>query len=133
MTLATFFFHQGMVITGVPYSSAELLTLDEMSGGTPYGASHVAGMNAERPLARAELTLCFALGTRLADVALAWNILQHFYPYFDVVQTDWPQALRSALTSAANATERQLARLAEGAALEQIYAEQVRPKERVGG
>jgi C-terminal processing protease CtpA/Prc len=40
--------------------------------------------------------------TRLADVALAWNILQHFYPYFDVVQTDWPQALRAALTSAAN-------------------------------
>lgn len=39
--------------------------------------------------------------TRLADVALAWNILQHFYPYFDVVQTDWQQALRAALTSAA--------------------------------
>jgi len=35
--------------------------------------------------------------TRLADVALAWNILQHFYPYFDVVQTDWPQALRAHL------------------------------------
>lgn len=40
--------------------------------------------------------------TRLADVALAWNILQHFYPYFDVVQTDWPKALREALASAAN-------------------------------
>jgi C-terminal processing protease CtpA/Prc len=40
--------------------------------------------------------------TRLADVALAWNIFQHFYPYFDVVQTDWPKALREALTSAAN-------------------------------
>ena len=40
--------------------------------------------------------------TRLADVALAWNIFQHFYPYFDVVQTDWPATLREALTSAAN-------------------------------
>jgi len=40
--------------------------------------------------------------TRLADVALAWNIFEHFYPYFDVVQTDWPQALRTALTDAAN-------------------------------
>jgi C-terminal processing protease CtpA/Prc len=40
--------------------------------------------------------------TRLADVAIAWNIFQHFYPYFDVVQTDWPKALRDALTSAAN-------------------------------
>src|SRR5205807_9456740 len=40
--------------------------------------------------------------TRLADVALAWNVFQHFYPYFDVVKTDWPKALRDALTSAAN-------------------------------
>ena len=39
--------------------------------------------------------------TRLADVALAWNVLQHFYPYFDVVKTDWPKALKDALTSAA--------------------------------
>ncbi len=39
--------------------------------------------------------------TRLADVALAWNVFQHFYPYFDVVQTDWSQALREALTGAA--------------------------------
>src|SRR5215813_7046793 len=40
--------------------------------------------------------------TRLADVGLAWNILEHFYPYFDVVQTDWQLALHAALTSAAN-------------------------------
>ena len=39
--------------------------------------------------------------TRLAAVALAWSILQHFYPYFDVVQTDWPAALREALAAAA--------------------------------
>lgn len=39
--------------------------------------------------------------TRLADVALAWNILQHFYPYFDVVSTDWHDALRQALSAAA--------------------------------
>jgi len=39
--------------------------------------------------------------TRLADVGLAWNIFQHFYPYFDVVHTDWPKALKDALTSAA--------------------------------
>jgi C-terminal processing protease CtpA/Prc len=39
--------------------------------------------------------------TRVADVALAWNIFQHFYPYFDVVQTDWPRALKDALSSAA--------------------------------
>jgi hypothetical protein len=39
--------------------------------------------------------------TRLADVALAWNIYQHFYPYFDVVKTDWNAVLPDALTSAA--------------------------------
>jgi C-terminal processing protease CtpA/Prc len=34
-------------------------------------------------------------------VSLSWNILQHFYPYFDVVKTDWPKALNDALTAAA--------------------------------
>jgi C-terminal processing protease CtpA/Prc len=39
--------------------------------------------------------------TRLAAIALAWNVFQHFYPYFDVVETDWPHALVTALTTAA--------------------------------
>lgn len=39
--------------------------------------------------------------TRLAGVALAWNVFQHFYPYFDVVQADWPAELRKALATAA--------------------------------
>ncbi|HEY3242013.1 MAG TPA: S41 family peptidase, partial [Phycisphaerae bacterium] len=39
--------------------------------------------------------------TRLAAVALCWNVLQHFYPYFDVVATDWRGALREALSRAA--------------------------------
>ena len=39
--------------------------------------------------------------TRLADVVLAWNVFQHFYPYFDVIETDWPTELRKALTAAA--------------------------------
>ena len=34
-------------------------------------------------------------------MALAWNVFQHFYPYFDVVQADWPAELRRALSSAA--------------------------------
>lgn len=37
---------------------------------------------------------------RLADVAIAWNIFQHFYPYFDVVTVDWDQQLTIALRSA---------------------------------
>ena len=39
--------------------------------------------------------------TRLAAVALGWNVLQHFYPYFDVVPADWPAELPRALRSAA--------------------------------
>jgi C-terminal processing protease CtpA/Prc len=39
--------------------------------------------------------------TRLAAVMLGWNILQHFYPYFDVAKVDWLQELPKALTAAA--------------------------------
>jgi hypothetical protein len=38
---------------------------------------------------------------RLAAVNIAWNVPQHFYPYFDVSHSDWAQALRTALASAA--------------------------------
>src|SRR5262249_34588621 len=37
--------------------------------------------------------------TRLADVILAWNLFQHFYPYFDAIETDWPAVLRESLTA----------------------------------
>ena len=39
--------------------------------------------------------------TRLAAVLAAWNVVAHAYPYFDVVHTDWPGALRTALMTAA--------------------------------
>src|SRR5207245_10299822 len=47
LALSTFFFHQGMVIAGVPYSAPELSVLSEVSGGTPYGASTIAGARGE--------------------------------------------------------------------------------------
>lgn len=40
---------------------------------------------------------------RMADVIAYWNYAQHFYPYFDVVKTDWPAALRTGLQEAAAA------------------------------
>lgn len=43
--------------------------------------------------------------TRLAAVALAWNVLQHFYPYFDVVKVEWDRVLREALSAAATDSE----------------------------
>jgi C-terminal processing protease CtpA/Prc len=39
--------------------------------------------------------------TRLADVALIWNVVQHFYPYFDVEKVDWRRSLADTLTKAA--------------------------------
>lgn len=43
--------------------------------------------------------------TRLADVVIAWNVFQHFYPYFDVAGIDWSSQLRPALTGAATAPD----------------------------
>ncbi len=39
--------------------------------------------------------------TRLADIVITWTVIQHFYPYFDVVNTDWDNALRTSLAEAA--------------------------------
>ncbi len=58
--------HHGMLIVGLPYSEPELMTT--RSGGTPYGASHLAGINADQPISEEERKLCMALGTRLAGV-----------------------------------------------------------------
>ena len=60
--------HHGMVIIGIPYSEPELTTTT--SGGTPYGASHVAGMASDQPVTEEERKLCIALGKRLAETAL---------------------------------------------------------------
>ncbi len=60
--------HHGMVIIGLPYSEPELATTQ--SGGTPYGASHVASITNDQPISDAEKKLCMALGRRLAQTAL---------------------------------------------------------------
>ena len=60
--------HHGMLIVGLPYTAPELSTTE--SGGTPYGASHLAGGASDRPLSAEEKTLCIALGKRLASVAV---------------------------------------------------------------
>ena len=59
--------HHGMLLLGLPYSESALSRTT--TGGTPYGASHVAGPNNDRPLSEEERVLCRALGARLAAVA----------------------------------------------------------------
>jgi NAD(P)H dehydrogenase (quinone) len=60
--------HHGMVIVGLPYTQPELMSTT--GGGTPYGASHIAGAAGEHPVTEHERRLCIALGRRLAEVAL---------------------------------------------------------------
>jgi NAD(P)H dehydrogenase (quinone) len=59
--------HHGMLITGLPYTETDLL--NTVSGGTPYGASHWAGADNDRPLSDEEKRLCRALGKRVAETA----------------------------------------------------------------
>jgi NAD(P)H dehydrogenase (quinone) len=60
--------HHGMMIQGIPYTQPDLqLTA---SGGTPYGPSHWAGKDSERPLTDEEKRLCRACGERLAETAM---------------------------------------------------------------
>jgi NAD(P)H dehydrogenase (quinone) len=59
--------HHGMLIVGLPYSEPELASTRE--GGTPYGPSHVAGLDGKQPLSEVEKALCKALGRRLAQTA----------------------------------------------------------------
>lgn len=77
LTMMVPLLHHGMLITGIPYTEAALLSTS--SGGSPYGASHVAGRTSlsagsEGPdgasgLSADERSLAVALGRRLADIA----------------------------------------------------------------
>ncbi len=60
--------HHGMVAVGLPYSEAALHST--RSGGTPYGASHIAGQSNDLPISEDEKALCVAQGLRVAELAL---------------------------------------------------------------
>ncbi|SMF02482.1 NAD(P)H:quinone oxidoreductase [Pseudogulbenkiania subflava] len=60
--------HHGMLILGLPYTEPALSSTQ--SGGTPYGVSHVAGLNNDRRISEDEKTLAIAQGKRLAEAAL---------------------------------------------------------------
>ena len=59
--------HHGMVLVGIPYSETDLLTTT--SGGTPYGASHLAGRDSTKPVTDEEIRIARALGRRMATIA----------------------------------------------------------------
>lgn len=67
LTMMVPLLHHGMLVMGLPYTEPELN--NTTTGGTPYGPSHVAGLNSDQPLSSDEKRLCRAMGRRLAETA----------------------------------------------------------------
>ncbi|MDB5322554.1 MAG: NAD(P)H:quinone oxidoreductase, type [Phycisphaerales bacterium] len=65
----TFLFHQGMVVAGVPYACANLMNMTEITGGSPYGASTMAGPKGDRQVTENELTIARYQGKHVAEIA----------------------------------------------------------------
>ena len=69
LAASTFFFHMGMAVVGVPYSAPELTYLEAISGGSPYGATTIAGPKGERQPTENELAVARAQGRHVATIA----------------------------------------------------------------
>ena len=61
--------HHGMVVVGLPYAAQELLNIDEVRGGSPYGAGTIAGPDGSRQPSAAELSLAEFQGAHVARIA----------------------------------------------------------------
>ncbi|MFO1206969.1 MAG: NAD(P)H:quinone oxidoreductase [Burkholderiales bacterium] len=61
--------HHGMVIVGVPYSEQRLVVMNEVTGGTPYGASTLAGPDGSRQPSENELAIAQFQGRHVAGIA----------------------------------------------------------------
>jgi NAD(P)H dehydrogenase (quinone) len=65
---STLLYH-GMIIVGVPYSCQEIMNMSETTGGSPYGASTLAGADNSRQPSENELKIARFQGSRVAKVA----------------------------------------------------------------
>lgn len=61
--------HHGMIIVGVPYAEQRLLNMNEITGGTPYGASTLAGGDGARQPTENELAIARFQGRHVAEIA----------------------------------------------------------------
>jgi NAD(P)H dehydrogenase (quinone) len=61
--------HQGMVIVGVPYSESGLTHMSDITGGTPYGATTIAGSDGSRQPSENELKIARYQGKHVAELA----------------------------------------------------------------
>lgn len=64
-----FLLHQGMVVVGLPYAFAGQMRIDEITGGSPYGASTIAGGKGERMPSENELAAARWQGKHVAAIA----------------------------------------------------------------
>jgi NAD(P)H dehydrogenase (quinone) len=62
-----------MIIVGVPYSEARLMKMDEITGGTPYGASTLAAGDGSRQPSENELAIARFQGRHVAEIARRLN------------------------------------------------------------
>ncbi|MBY0329678.1 MAG: NAD(P)H:quinone oxidoreductase [Acetobacteraceae bacterium] len=69
MAVHTMLLHHGMVLVGLPYTAQGQMRLDEITGGSPYGATTIAGGRGERQPSGNELELARFQGRHVADVA----------------------------------------------------------------
>jgi NAD(P)H dehydrogenase (quinone) len=61
--------HQGMILVGVPYSESGLVHMENISGGTPYGATTIAGTDGSRHPSENELKIARYQGKHVAEIA----------------------------------------------------------------
>jgi NAD(P)H dehydrogenase (quinone) len=61
--------HQGMIVVGVPYSCQGLVNMAEITGGTPYGATTLAGSDGSRQPSENELSIARFQGKHVAEIA----------------------------------------------------------------
>lgn len=69
LSFHTTLLHQGMVVVGLPYSAQGQMRIDEMSGGSPYGATTITGGDGSRMPSENELDLARFQGRHVAEIA----------------------------------------------------------------
>jgi NAD(P)H dehydrogenase (quinone) len=68
-SMITTLLHQGMIVVGLPYAAKGQMRLDEITGGSPYGATTIAGGQGQRQPSENELELVRFQGRHVAEIA----------------------------------------------------------------
>ena len=69
LSFHTTLLHHGMIIVGTPYSEKRQMTIDELTGGSPYGASTITGPDGSRLPSENELGIAGFQGKHVAEIA----------------------------------------------------------------